>query len=756
LRWALGAVALLLGGLGFAPQFGGPGYEAALAAGVVLPVTAAIAVAVETVRSCARPIALFVRGVHAGLALSLAAFSLVLIHGVRVGICDPGEGLVLFVLGPTFGAVLGGVSGGIAGLIADRERLGPRRRVALAVVLAVGAPLAGVFASLWRFYTSPMVFAYDPYFGYFSGPLYDTVIGSLWTLTTYRVGTSATLLALLAAASLVERSGHGIRMRAKLRFDVLFGGGLAATASVLVALYGTDLGHFSTEQSIKAALGREVHYGRCDVTHSSSISPADATRMARDCDGHLRQIKRFFAVSGPERVRVFLFANDVEKGRLMGAARTYIAKPWRNEVYLQAAPYPHPVLGHELAHVVSGSFGRGPFRVAGPLFGIIPDPGRIEGVAVAASPDDNDELTLSEWAAAQLRTGLLPSLSSLFKLSFLGQPASRAYTAAGAFVRFVNDRYGAEAIRRWYAGESLEAVTGRGMGQLDLEFRAELEKLPLPDAVLVSARARFDRPSFFERRCPRVIDRLAQDAGTRLGIGDLRGAREAYQEVLELDPRDAGARFGLAACAARDGQLERARGAYAALSKERDAPTWARLSALEAEGDLWLREGRLEEARRAYAELATNLVDADRLRTLDVKRRAALSPGREAVVMLLIGDELGPSWDVAAGKLGEWSALDPRDGGLSDYLLGRNLGQRGRHRHAAEYLERALSRGLSDDSVLDEALRLRMIAACANGDVESAGRARDRLISRLGSRARRESLARFAERCGIAPPAPPN
>ena len=38
----------------------------------------------------------------------------------------------------------------------------------------------------------------------------------------------------------------------------------------------------------------------------------------------------------------------------MGAADTYIAKPWRREVYVQAAGYPHPVLGHELMHVLAG------------------------------------------------------------------------------------------------------------------------------------------------------------------------------------------------------------------------------------------------------------------------------------------------------------------------------------------------------------------------------------------------------------------
>ncbi len=58
----------------------------------------------------------------------------------------------------------------------------------------------------------------------------------------------------------------------------------------------------------------------------------------------------------------------------MGAADTFIAKPWRREVYVQAGGYPHPVLGHEVMHVIAGAFARGPFRIAGGAGGLLPDP----------------------------------------------------------------------------------------------------------------------------------------------------------------------------------------------------------------------------------------------------------------------------------------------------------------------------------------------------------------------------------------------
>ena len=176
--------------------------------------------------------------------------------------------------------------------------------------------------------------------------------------------------------------------------------------------------------------------------------------------GHLTQLDRFFGVTGPDHVTVFLFANADQKGYLMGAGSTYIAKPWRREIYIQRAGYPHPVMRHELAHVVAGTFARGPFRVAGPLFGIIPDPGRIEGVAVAAAPHDED-LSLDEWAKAMRDLHLLPPLERVFRLSFLGEPSSRAYVVAGAFIDWLRREKGVATVRAWYGGESLrDSATG--------------------------------------------------------------------------------------------------------------------------------------------------------------------------------------------------------------------------------------------------------------------------------------------------------
>jgi len=749
-RRALLWFAFALTGLGFLPQLGGPGYDFALAAGAVLPSSVAIAAALLASRRAAAPLAALVRGAELGLAAAAILFVVAGLHGLRVGFCDAKEGYALLALGPAAGAVLAGVWGAAVGCVLQLHYRGKRRGLA-AIWLAAAAPLSGILLSLLRFYTSPMVFAYDPFFGYFSGPLYDTVTGSLLPLVTYRLGTLSTLIASFALASLFHSSdAGGVGFEARRAGGaprwLLFG--LSTAASLAIAWNGAALGHFSTASSIEAALGRRLAVARCDVVYSSNVPEADARRVGAECQAHLGQIEHFFETAAPPRVTVWLFANDAEKGRLMGAQHTYIAKPWRSEVYIQATGYPHPVLGHELAHVVSRSFGAGPFRVAGSLYGLIPDPGRIEGVATAASPDENDALTLEEWAAAMQRLNLLPKLSQLFQLGFFGHNASRAYTAAGAFVRFLREKSGAAAVRDWYAGAPLEQVTGTSLAEFEQRWLTHLQRIPLSDAVLRTARARFERPSFFQRRCPRIIDRSVGEANARLAAADLRGAREGFDHVLSMDPHDSAARLGLANCAARSGHLTRAEQRYLELQRAGDLAPWARLLAREAQADVALRQGRLEAARELYAALARDLVDEDRLRTLDVKRSADEGIARDAVLALLVGEEFGPSFEIAAGKLGEWSARDANSG-LADYLLAKNLYNRARFKDAALYLDRALERSLPEPRVRDEALRLRLVLGCATLDRVAARSAFQTLAERPLSTARREGVRRFAERCNL-------
>jgi uncharacterized protein HemY len=113
-----------------------------------------------------------------------------------------------------------------------------------------------------------------------------------------------------------------------------------------------------------------------------------------------------------------------------------------------------------------------------------------------------------------------------------------------------------------------------------------------------------------------------------------------------------------------------------------------------------------------------------------------------------VGDlELGPNWGVAAALLGAWAEARPEEG-TAEYLLGRNLFQQGRWRDAAGYLDRALGRSLPLGSVELEALRLRLVVACAEADRKAAEQAHRRLVARPGlSPALRQEVAGLERRC---------
>jgi hypothetical protein len=115
----------------------------------------------------------------------------------------------------------------------------------------------------------------------------------------------------------------------------------------------------------------------------------------------------------------------------------------------------------------------------------------------------------------------------------------------------------------------------------------------------------------------------------------------------------------------------------------------------------------------------------------------------------LVGSpERGVDSMTAGALLGSWAAEDPTDG-LPEYLLGKDLSNRGFFPEAAERLDRALAKRLPPGRVLREALRQRTIVACAMADAQAARKAYDIWRDKGGEpfTARREALQRLLERC---------
>lgn len=735
-------LALVLLALGFVAGFAGPSYPYGLIAGVLVgPVGALWAASGARASALRGALALRQAFARAG-ALVLVIALVAAVHGVRVGFCDVTSDFLRLALGAGVGAVTACVWG-----VTVAQWVKVRWAVyALALLLPVG----GYGVSFLRFYTSPMVFAFDHFAGYFAGTLYDTDLGSLDRLWTYRAGTLGLVTAL---SSLVLLAEVPLLMWWTRRGTC--GVGLAGCLLAWgIALRGPQVGHYQTTSSVVAALGEELSSERCDVVFDAGLGRPTATLLAWECDAHVRELEQHLELPAPSRIRVFLFASADQKAALMGARHVYVAKPWRKEVYINAAPFPHPVLRHELAHVVAGAAGRGPFTVAGNAWGLVPDPGRIEGIAVMAAPPEDETLTLAQWSAAMKQLGILPSLGNLFQLGFFGTNSSSAYTVAGAFMQWVAQEHGVGTVTAWYGGASLEVLTGTTFAQLEHDFGAFLDQIAVSATELEVARARFERPAVLQRRCPHQVDGALTTGLTWLGRGNCDKALEAFDQVLTMDASALRAELGRAECAQRQDDWQAASVMYRNLAASGFATTYFKAAAWERAGDVAWQQSDTRLATELYDKARTMTVDEDTLRQLDIKQQAVTGASeheRTAVARFFFGPQGQGSFPFYTGNLlGEWAARE--DSAVARYLLGKQYAAANQWSLAARELQHAL-RGDLQPRVRREALRVLLVASCATRDEAPMQWAWRELASdRDLTVAQYEGFHALARRCGALSP----
>lgn len=623
--------------------------------------------------------------------------------------CSPLESAGFFVLGPLFGVALAAQLGLVLALHL------PARA---ASILAPAIVIATDLFEASRILTTPAIFVYGHFGGYFPGTLYDPDVAIGATYLTFRGATLVWMLALtlvVLAATPAESGRDGGRRRRVMRALAA----LVVAAGLALEAHGPELVHRSTVASITAELGGERAGERCTIVFPRELPRERAERLLRDCDFRIRRTEEVLGLTHPERITAFFFRSEEEKRRLMGASGTYVAKPWRDEVYLQLGSWPHPVLHHELVHVVVGATGVGPFRVSGALGGLLPAPGIIEGVAVAIAWDESEGLTPHEWAAALARVGHAPSIEATTGLSFLLQPASRAYTANGSFVRWILDTRGSAAVRRIYREGDYERALETPIAELEHEWHAFLETIELPPEAEGLARLRFERASIWSQVCPRTVALLENDLGAAMAAGDDEAALSDCDAILAIDPGHASVHGYRVGALARLGRADEASEALEALVGRAPSPVvgYARNAIAEA---AWQR-GDDAAALAAYRESLAAPITDDVRRQLEVQILALELGGETSAALLeLFAPRSERSHDAATTMAAIARLREIRTDGLADYLEARQLAARERFDLAYPLLVRAAAGGLPTERTARESERMRAIAALETGRLDEA------------------------------------
>lgn len=708
------ALALALGaGLAIFPLFGRPGAESAFVLGLLLPVLGGIVgarVASDPHRDAG---ALLGEATLGALLLWVLPVLLLAINMLRVRTCEPLLGFAFLALGPGIGTIYAAHLGlFFAGLT---------RRPSLAAWLGALAPIAALLLGLWRFYSGPAIAFYGHFAGYFPGLLYDVGTTLSETYFAFRATTLVWLsLLVVGFATLWEEDDRGFGLPPNLPGSIV--SLVLLVAGVGLELAGGSLGFRSSVATIDETLGSVEEGMRCVVHAPRELGAADRERLIEDCDFRVRRAEEALGVTLDAPVQAFFYRNAAEKQRLMGAGRTYMAKPWRREVHLQLQAWPHPVLRHEVIHAVASAAADGPFHVGG---GLVPNPGLIEGVAVAIDWDEVDGLDPHDWARAMRASERLPPLVDVMGLDFLRLPHRNAYAAAGSFVRFLLDAEGAEKLVRAHRSGEIEATYGRTMEELEAAWHAHLDGEELDERARALAELRFARPSIFQTTCPHRLSRLGGQLGADLAAADGERVEATCAEILEIEPHHFGALAARVRARMRRGDRNGASEALEALS---GAPPQVLASAREAMADaLWLR-GETDEAARLYRALLELPQTDGEARAREVKLAALDAGGEQAAIVrdLLIGAEgRRPGGRVVVHLAHRLRAV--RRDGLGDYLLARQLMSATRWDLALPHVMAARERGLPTERLRRELGKMSVIANFAAGELEAASAALRRL-----------------------------
>jgi hypothetical protein len=608
-------------------------------------------------------------GVLAALVLPLF---LSLANGLRVRNCSLGAGLAFFLLLPVGTALYAAPAGVLAGVVAPRRG----RLVAWAL------PLASLAWALLRMYFGPAVFAFDPFGGYFPGPIYDEALRPPERLLQFRLVNLVWMGAAVAIA--LAAIGRGLDPRRWRRAFALVALPLAVASGLLFAARGS-LGFAVGRDDLEVALDRTLRTQHFLVHYSSASgkTAADLALQREDLEFRYAQLVETLGAEPAGIVTLWEFPSAEHKKALVGAGHTLYAKPWTREIFMHAERFPSSRLRHELAHVFAGAFGDPWFGVSfrwrwrGPL----PIPtlamGLVEGLAEAADTSDPDgETTIHQDAAAMIADGLAPSLAGIVGAGFSGQSGARAYTLAGSFTAFLLETRGAQRLRELYrsAGD-FDGVYRTSLATLEGEWREFLKQQPVNERDRERAKEIFRRPAIFKKVCARELAARVVEARGLVRAAPQQAVR-LLEDACRDDPREPTYRLELAQARAFAGDRRGALEGLGRLGADADVtrPVHARAASLAAEIQYHAHDFANAAAQQKRAlELATE--ESDR-RLGTARLRSLETPGARATLgRALFGDELGgASADpvLTFHLLAEYARLHPTDR-LGPYMLGRQL-----------------------------------------------------------------------------------
>ena len=416
--------------------------------------------------------------------------------------CDYAEGLAFYVLLPGVTVVF---ATGLAVFCTVHYR---HPRLAF-----TGYAIASFIYALLLGYFTPAIFSYNFFYGYFPGLSYDELLSLGWPLVIFRGCTIAVAFVLVWWADIIAQrttpdSGtarKGVTLLKALSTRSLPVTILLALCFAVLYYFRCPLGWESSRSFVQRTLGGSVETKNFTIYYdSTSTTPEDLRFLVLEHEFRLHQVLDAFALPHTAHVFSYVYPSTAVKRRLVGAGETEIAKPWSSEVHITRSNV-EDVLKHELVHVVAAPFGV-------PVLKASFSPGLTEGIAVAVEGVWGYR-TLEQYAAAIRSADIAPSIRDIMApTGFLTGSSAVSYELAGAFCRYLVDRYGMRPLVQVYGSGDYEKAYQVPLDTLIAGWQRRLDSVAVAESDRASVDVLFRRPAIFGKVCARVHARRLRDA----------------------------------------------------------------------------------------------------------------------------------------------------------------------------------------------------------------------------------------------------
>lgn len=374
---------------------------------------------------------------------------------------------------------------------------------------------AALFAFAIEIYFRPNIYFFNPIIGFFPGTIYDESLQLGWKHYSYR------FLNITFFSSIIffDNAKPLKPILQKWSYLIFIFIGIAFYFLKPVFGYSTD------EQTLENVLRQKIETQNFIIRTSQPLSEEDEKYFKRLHEFYFKELKTFFQSAPKAKINSYIFTDEIEKRELIGAGNADIAKPWRSEIYLNLGAFERS-LKHEIAHVFAAEFSSNFFKVPASFNSAL-----IEGLAVAAENYYSEEEIYSLVNLARKNDFGVKIVNLFSGLNFFGQSSGRSYLFAGAFLKYLNEKYGIEKIRRIYDDLTFEETYGKNIERLETEFISALDSIQFENNR-AKAEYYFGRKPIIQKICPRFFANKTEEVFQSLAKKDFMKADAVLSDLL--------------------------------------------------------------------------------------------------------------------------------------------------------------------------------------------------------------------------------